>query len=115
MSDCKGMTEAQIQSACVIWLWNTHPKTRGMFFAVNNNASHVVKGLQNKSVGVVAGVSDTILLWNRTDYLIEFKTPNGRQSKHQMKWDHDVTGWGYDYFIVRSLEDFKKVIEGIIL
>src|SRR5690554_6899601 len=37
------MSEAQIQAACVKWLWNTHPLTRGLFFAVNNNSEHVAR------------------------------------------------------------------------
>lgn len=107
------MTEAQIQAACVTWLWNTYPQTRGLFFAVNNNSEHVARAMNRKAVGLVAGVSDTIFLWKGTAYLIEFKTPTGKQSPKQKEWEAKVNEAGFDYRIVRSLEGFKQLIEGI--
>ena len=80
------MSEAQIQAACVTWLWNTYPQTRGLFFAVNNNSEHVARAMNRKAVGLVAGVSDTIFLWRGKALLIEFKTPTGRQSAKQKEW-----------------------------
>lgn len=108
------MTEAQIQAACVTWLWNTYPQTRGLFFAVNNNSEHVARAMNRKAVGLVAGVSDTIFLWGGVAYLIEFKTPTGRQSPKQKEWEAKVNEAGFDYCIVRSLEEFKQLIEGIL-
>ena len=108
------MTEQQIQSQCVTWLWNTYPQTRGLFFAVNNNSEHVARAMNRKAVGMVPGVSDTILLWNGTAYLIEFKTPKGKQSPAQIRWEKKVTRTGFKYFVVRSFEHFKEVVERII-
>lgn len=109
------MTEAQIQAACVTWLWNTYPQTRGLFFAVNNNSEHVARAMNRKAVGLVAGVSDTIFLWGGVAYLIEFKTPEGRQSAKQKEWQGKVDEAGFDYRIVRSLKGFQEVIEMIFL
>ena len=108
------MSEAQIQAACVTWLWNTYPQTRGLFFAVNNNSEHVARAMNRKAVGLVAGVSDTIFLWNGDAHLIEFKTPTGRQGPKQKEWQAKAEAQGFRYYIVRSLEDFKQLIEGII-
>lgn len=108
------MTESQIQAACVTWLWNTYPQTRGLFFAVNNNSEHVARAMNRKAVGLVAGVSDTIFLWNRAVWLIEFKTPTGTQSAKQKEWEAKVNEAGFDYRIVRSLEEFKQLIEEIL-
>ena len=108
------MSEAQIQAACVTWLWNTYPQTRGLFFAINNNSEHVARAMNRKAVGLVAGVSDTILLWRGRALLIEFKTPTGRQSAKQKEWQARVEAAGFRYYIVRSVEDFKQLIEGII-
>ena len=107
-------SEQQIQSECVTWLWNTHPETRGLFFAVNNNSEHAVRALQRRAVGLVPGVSDTILLWKGKAYLIEFKTDTGRQSKAQKVWEEKVVGEGFGYFVVRGLGEFKMLIGGII-
>lgn len=107
-------SESQIQAECVMWLWNTHPETRGLFFAVTNNSEHVARAMQRKAVGLVSGVSDTIFLWECETYLIEFKTPTGRQSKNQIEWQSKVTTQGFQYFVVRSLEQFQELIKSII-
>ena len=108
------MTESQIQAACVTWLWNTYPQTRGLFFAVNNNSEHVARAMNRKAVGLVAGVSDTIFLWGGVAHLIEFKTPTGTQSAKQKEWEAKVRAQGFRYYLVRRLEDFKQLIEEIL-
>lgn len=70
--------------------------------------------MNRKAVGLVAGVSDTIFLWRGKAHLIEFKTPTGRQSAKQKEWQEKAEAQGFSYHIVRSLEDFKQLIEGII-
>ena len=104
------MSEAQIQSECVTWLWNTYPETRGLFFAVQNNSEHAVRALQRKSMGLIPGVSDTILLWKGKAHLIEFKTPTGNQSPSQKTWQKKVTDEGFEYYLVRSFDEFKLII-----
>lgn len=108
------MTESQIQASCVLWLWNTHPKTRGMFFSVTNNSEHVGRAMQRKAVGLVSGVSDCLFIWRGTIYCFEFKTAIGRQSPAQIEWQGKVNSQGINYYLVRSLEQFQKVMEGII-
>ena len=105
------MSEAQIQAACVTWLWNTYPQTRGLFFAVNNNSEHVARAMNRKAVGLVAGVSDTIFLWRGKALLIEFKTPTGKQSAKQKEWQAKAEAQGFSYHIVRSLEGFQDLIK----
>ena len=100
------MSEAQIQAACVTWLWNTYPQTRGLFFAVNNNSEHVARAMNRKAVGLVAGVSDTIFLWRGTALLIEFKTPTGRQSANK-RVAGKAEAAGFRYYIVRVWRIFR--------
>lgn len=85
-----------------------------MFFAVNNNSEHVARAMSRKSVGLVAGVSDTIFLWEGEAHLIEFKTPTGRQSAKQKDWQNKVSAAGFWYYIIRSLDEFKDLINEII-
>ena len=106
--------EARIQSCCVFWLRNMYPQTRGCFFCVNNNASHVASGVKNKSMGVVAGVSDCLFIWGGITYCFEFKAPKGRQSDVQKEWESSVVNQGARYFIVRNLPDFQELIYDII-
>lgn len=108
------MTESQIQSACVTWLWNTHPETRGLFFAVNNNSEHIARAMQRKSVGLVPGVSDTLFMWHGKTYCFEFKTPTGRQSPAQKAWHDKVSMHDFGYIIIRSLTEFQAAIKHIL-
>jgi len=107
-------SEAQIQSECVRWLWNEHPETRGLFFAVNNNSEHVGRAMIRKSLGVVPGVADTVFLWRGHAYFIEFKTPWGVLSKAQVEWHRKLTNEMFLYFVVRSVAEFKTVIKYIM-
>lgn len=106
--------ESQIQSECVIWLWNNIPETRGLFFSVTNNSEHVVRALQRRGLGLVSGVSDCLFMWKGETYCFEFKTPNGKQSDKQKWWESRVTEHGFIYFIVRSFDEFRDIILGII-
>lgn len=106
--------ESVIQSACVFWLRNMHPETHGCFFCVNNNAAHAASGVKNKSMGVIAGVSDCLFYWDGQLYCIEFKAANGRQRDEQKKWEGQMKKQGAEYHIIRNLIDFKELIESIL-
>ena len=117
-----GNPEAKIQAECVLWLWNNKPETRGLYFCVpNENTQSVyetkrqqmISGSKRKAMGVVSGTSDTILLMARKGYhalCVEFKTEVGRQSEAQLRWESLVCSQGYKYVVVRSLEEFKKIV-----
>lgn len=113
----RGSPEGRIQSSCVAWIWNTYPQYRELYFCVpNENAredSNASTGAIRRSMGVVKGVSDTILFLARGKYhalCVEFKTEVGRQSDAQRLWQSKVETQGYRYEVVRSLEEFKKLI-----
>lgn len=106
--------ELKMQAACVKWLRNERPETRGLFFAVNNNSEHIGRAMIRKSIGTIAGVSDTIFLWKGKAYFIEFKTVKGRQSSEQKRWQKIVEDNGFNYYIVRSLDEFKNLINSIM-
>jgi hypothetical protein len=115
--------EAAIQISAVTWLWNNHPETRGMHFCVNNENSRsvyetkqqqLVSGAKRKAMGVMPGVSDTILLLARGAYhgcCCECKTPVGRQSDVQKQWQKLAESHGYFYFVYHSLEEFQQNVE----
>lgn len=121
-----GSPEAKIQSECVAWLWNNYPETRGLYFCVNNENSRskyenrmqqLRSGAQRKAMGIIAGVSDTILLMSKRGYhglCIEFKTETGRQSETQKSWCQTVEKSGYKYVVIRSLDSFKDIIKWYI-
>lgn len=111
--------EGRIQAACVKWLRNTYPETRGLYFHIPNeinfSGDNAIQGAQLKALGLVKGVADTILLMARSGYhalCVEFKTDKGRQSAEQQEWQRTVEREGYRYVVCRSLEDFKNIING---
>lgn len=71
-------------------------------FAVPNGGSRNVLEAKNlKMQGVMAGVSDLILLMPNKPVFIELKAPNGkgRQSPMQREFEDIVRSMGYDYYI----------------
>lgn len=108
--------EHQLQCACVKWFYYQYPKLRGLLFAVPNGSRRdIVTASKLKAEGVVAGVSDLILLKKTKQYgalLIEMKTATGRQSTNQKDWETKVTANNeYKYIVVRSFQEFTKAIK----
>jgi hypothetical protein len=97
------ISEDRLQQECFTWHWNKKPKERGLLFMVYNGAVNRIQGAQLKSKGMVKGVSDMIYLRpGGNPLLIEV----GRQSQAQMDWEKTVLKNGYEYHLVRSLEQF---------
>ena len=108
--------EARLQAACFQWCWNEFPETRRLMFHVENerSGSNVVDGARRVAMGLVAGVSDLILLMPRGKWhglCIEMKTPTGDQREKQWEWQMLVEKQGYRYEIIRTIEDFKALIK----
>lgn len=106
--------ESQIQQSCVKWFTLQFPRLRPLLFAVpNGGARNRIEAGIMKGEGVTAGVADMLLLYpNRLHHglCIEFKTPKGRQQDSQKRWQRFVELAGYRYCIVRSFEEFQKLI-----
>jgi hypothetical protein len=108
------MTELRIMQECFTWFWNTYPHLRGLFFRIKNEGTNRISGAVGKATGIVPGVSDMILLCKGTAVFIEFKTPEGKQSKSQKDWQNTV-GWnGYAYYLVRSLKEFQTLCQKLL-
>lgn len=108
--------EHRLQCACVRWFAYAHPELRGRLFAVPNGGRRdKVSAARLKAEGVVAGVSDLILLKSNGSHcalLIEMKDGKGRQSESQKEWQKAVTADGeYRYVVCRSTEDFIHEVE----
>ena len=109
--------EGRIQAECFAWFWNEFPQYRKLLFHVPNENdradSNPIQGAIRKSLGVVPGVSDLILLVPRGSHgalLIEMKDEKGIQKPAQKEWQTIVEAQGYKYCLCRSLAQFKNVI-----
>lgn len=118
--------ESEIQQACVAWFRWQYPQYSRLLFAVPNGGgrSKVEAQIMNGE-GVVAGVADMLLLVPSLRYhalCLEFKRTAIRyvegkeyllktyQSPAQKEWQAAVESMGYKYVVVRSLEEFIKLI-----
>lgn len=117
-------TEEIVQSNAFMWLWNAHPETRGLYFSVLNETTpyrmtkeeQIVLGVMRKRRGVVAGVSDNILLMPNKRYhfcCAEGKTTErgSHQSEAQKAFQRNVERVGGYYFIYRTIDEFKAEME----
>lgn len=110
------MEENKLQQQIIIWYRNTfclrHHSPRHAIFSVPNElaASNKIATIQAKSTGLMAGVSDLIIVRPDEVLFVEVKTATGRQSDKQKEFEEIVTAMGHRYILVRSLEDFKSLI-----
>lgn len=88
-------------------------RPRGLMFSISNELGgrNALATMIAKSMGLTEGVSDTIVILPVGKLLfVEFKTDTGRQSPSQKDFQTRVEEHGYRYVIVRSVEEFKKII-----
>ena len=69
------------------------------------------KGIFNypvlQGMGAYKGVPDRIMHYNGVVYL-EIKTPEGKLSEHQLKFQQQCLEDGIEYWIIRSIEDLEE-------
>ena len=105
------ISEDRLQQQIFTYHWNNYPEQRGLLFHVYNGAVNKVQGAQLKSKGMVKGVSDMVYLRpGGKPLFLELKTEKGRQSPAQKDWERKVTNAGYEYKLIRSLDEFKSII-----
>lgn len=106
-------SESRLQSDCFTWFHNSFPSQRQMLFHVQNKARNAIEGNKFKAMGVVKGISDLILILPGRVVFIELKTDTGTQSADQKLFEMKVKARGFEYLIMRSLEEFQGYIMSI--
>ena len=106
--------ESKLQQSCVRWFRYAYPKYAHLLFAVPNGvATTATQGRILKAEGMVAGVSDLILLVPRNDngaLCIEMKTTKGIQRETQKLWQQEAESAGNKYIIARTFDQFREAI-----
>lgn len=81
-------------------------------FAVPNGGSRNLYEAKNlKNEGVMAGVSDLILVLNGVVIFLELKAGKNKQQESQKIFEKKVKGLGHQYYVVRSLEDVMGILD----
>lgn len=92
--------EAKIQSACVVWLWNTYPATRRCFFAIENEGSRIsVKELVKKLEALLKVLKNPFELKRLIKNLIEWAKKGNAVAGAQAKGRGLVAGVADTQFI----------------
>ena len=102
--------EIKIQSEIFIYHWNNYPAERGLLCYNLNNSANRIQGNQNKALGLIAGRSDMVYYKNGKAIMLEIKTATGKQSRVQKQWQETIIAAGFEYYIIRSLNEFKNIL-----
>jgi len=104
-------SEAELQKACVRWFDDNIKISQAFLFSVPNGGSrHKLEAISLKKQGLRPGVSDLILLVQDNSIFLELKFKNGKQSEHQLFFEKVVNALGFNYYIIKSLDEFKAVV-----
>jgi len=110
-------TEDKIQQEIVMWYRNTYclknHTPRNIIFSVPNDSKDAKEQMRKIATGLYAGVSDLIVIHFGNVIFAEVKTEIGKQSDKQKEFESIVTQQNFEYWLVRSLSDFKKIIKNI--
>lgn len=122
-------SEARIAQDCYMWFQKEFPQYRRLYnLNLNNSGLHLDKehrlydeaeqlniriANSNKAQGLQAGRSDAVFYFNKVAYHIEFKTEKGTQGPKQKLWESCIRQQGFQYHIIRSLDEFKQLILSI--
>lgn len=108
----KKLTENNLQQSIVLWYNNIyclkHNNPRGMIFSIPNGGTRNIReAMTFKATGLLKGVSDLIVIFpNNKLCFIELKLQKGIQSDEQKDFECRVSSLGFEYHLIRSLEDF---------
>ena len=109
------MSEDILQAKIYKWYHNT-------YCTKLNNPQHVIFAVPNggqrskseaarfKATGLLAGVSDLIVIQPNRIIFVELKLEKGRQQKTQIDFERKVKALNFEYYVIRSLEEFKKIV-----
>ena len=85
----------------------THPKAGAACSKQGTTKTYQNKKFKN--TGVLSGVSDLVVLLDRKTIFVELKTST-MQKEAQIKFQSIVENLGFDYYIIRSLNNFKDML-----
>ena len=109
-------SESALQQQIFNWYNNNYClkniEKRGMIFSIPNGGTrHLMEAMTLKATGLLKGASDLIvILPNGKIMFVELKQPKGIQSLEQKDFESRVKILGFEYHIIKSLEEFKILI-----
>lgn len=106
-------SESRIQQEMVTWFRNEFCRVgqepRCIIFSVPNERADKFEQMRMVQTGLMPGVSDLIVITPGRVLFIEVKDDKGRQSDKQKSFQETLQTLGFEYFLIRNLEEFKKI------
>lgn len=107
--------EGCLQMHSAAWLKKDHPALLA-FHVANERKAAVQYHVKLKRAGVLGGVADWLIFPdNGRKAAIELKDDKGAQEPDQIAFQKRWERSGGAYFLVRTLEDFKRIVNGLVL
>ena len=131
-------TESKLQQECFKWFRLQYPQYSKLFFAIpNGGARSAIEAKIMQGEGVVPGVADSLLsvpkkyfttvvrvsiAFTNSNYkghqeahwchglYIEFKAGKNKKTAEQLQFETEAVFYGYKYEVVRSFDEFEKII-----
>jgi hypothetical protein len=107
------MTESKIQGEIITFYRNTkclkHHFPRCLIFSVPNEGKNPKEQACKIATGLMSGVSDLIVINETGVHFIEVKDAKGTQKPKQIEFQYAIEQLGFNYHLVRSLEQFKSL------
>ncbi len=109
-------SESALQQQIFNWYNNNYclknMVNRGMIFSIPNGGTrNIMEAMTLKATGLLKGASDLIvILPNGKLMFVELKQPKGIQSIDQKDFENRVKILGFEYHIIKSLDEFIILI-----
>lgn len=100
--------EYNTQQACVKYFRLKYPNY--LIYSTPNEACWKNKTYFS-NIGMLPGVADLTVIIPSKVIFFELKSAKGRQSVEQINFMNKVEKLGFDYHIIRSVDDFIEIIE----
>jgi hypothetical protein len=111
------LSEEALQMHCVhYWRQMFRPDSDAYYllYKVHNEGKKTKRqAVKDKSLGILSGAADLNVDIAKHGYhglRVELKAVSGRQSSNQKRFEQALTKNGYLYRVVRSLDEFKELI-----
>lgn len=101
------MKELEFQKVVIKYIRYFYPKL--FVFAVRNEGKRTAYEQSIiKSMGLVSGVSDLIILYNSKSLFVELKVGKNNLTENQKIFKENVESRGFEYLVVRDLSELEK-------
>jgi hypothetical protein len=101
--------EGYLQTECIAEFRNQFERYRtGVIIPVPNELAR-----KRKDIIIKEGCSDLILVFNNKVIFCELKVGFNKQQPNQIDFQNLVTNLGYQYHIIRSIDEFRNLITSL--